>query len=69
MMAVDDHIPRWRRRLTWSSDRLNIRKMCHDSDVGTDYSFLLLSFLPTIVPPSYYPLVLILDYCLFTDTC
>ena len=35
VMAVDDHIPRWRRRLTWSSDRLNIRKM-----VGDCLSFL-----------------------------
>ena len=35
MMAVDDHIPCWRRRLTWSSDRLNIRKM-----VGDCLSFL-----------------------------
>ena len=44
------------------------RGWCHDSDVGTDYLFLLLSFPPTIVPSSRYPFVLNLDYPLFTHT-
>ena len=58
----------WLQPLQFWGKVLNICSICHDSDVGTDYFFLLLSFLPTIVPSSYYPLVQILDYRLFTDT-
>ena len=49
------------------------RGWCHDSDVGMDYfSFCylslppLLSFPPTIVLFTAHPLVLILDFTLFT---
>ena len=30
VMAAEDHTPRWRRRLAWSSDRLKIKKIVGD---------------------------------------
>ena len=44
-------------------------RACHDSDIGTDYFFFLLSFPPTIVPSSSHPFVLNPDYCLLTHVC
>ena len=43
-------------------------RACHDSDVGTDYSFLFLITYPHHCPLSVIPFVSYSDHLLFTHT-
>ena len=51
VMAAEDHTPRWRRRLAWSSDRLKIKKIVGDrpSFFASLLGIVLRFFLPALL--------------------